>query len=159
MPPRGHAAAATWTDVPMLTWAAQRTLWKSATVAILRPSVMPPGPADVRQDQVDGLLAQPLLELPAVPRSRRQRPASPAPPRARRIFDVLGRERVFEPPDAQALKLPPDGEGGVAGVGAVGVHQHVGAVGDGLDERRDGRQVFVKAPARSTSSSRCSRRQ
>ena len=36
------AAAATWTEVPMLTWAAHFVLCTLATVAIRRPSLMPP---------------------------------------------------------------------------------------------------------------------
>ena len=63
------------------------------------------GPADVRQDQVDGLLAQPLLELPA---GTSVSPAATGISSAAErdvSFDVLGRERVFEPrgrPGAEA---------------------------------------------------------
>ena len=90
----------------MLTWAAQRTLWKVRDRGDLAAFGDAAGPADVRQDQVDGLLAQPLLELPGA-LGLAGRDGHLQRRRARRILDVLGRERVFEPADAQALKLRP----------------------------------------------------
>src|SRR5205823_455226 len=86
------------------------------------------GAADVGQDQIDSAPREPLLELPAV--------ALRLPGRYRHLqrgrepnvaLNILRRERVFEPVDAQRLEPAADVQRVLGGIGAVGVDQQVGA--------------------------------